>query len=91
VQFIGLMYVQTWPDDATAARAYLRRFGVTYPALVDSGSKISDQLPMFAIPTTFIVDANGNVRYRVSGVVRPGELDGAIEKLLSATSSPSSA
>jgi peroxiredoxin len=91
VQFIGLMYVQTWPHDAAAARAYLHTFGVTYPTMIDTGGKISDKLPMYAIPTTFIIDPTGHLRYRISGVVRPGELDAPIGKMLAAARSASPA
>jgi len=46
VMFIGVDYVDTEP----AARAYLRRFDITYPNGMDKGNRISDAYHIFHRP-----------------------------------------
>jgi thiol-disulfide isomerase/thioredoxin len=84
VAFVGLMYVggnPPFPGDRNAARAYLRRFGVTYPAIVDAGSVLSRAFRIPGIPSTVIVDRTGQIRFRLYGWVRPGELDDVVRML----------
>ena len=84
VQMIGLMYVggfPPWPDDSEAARSYLRRFRVTYPVLRDADSRLADGFRIAGIPTTVVVDRQGEMRFRVLGELKPGALDELIEIL----------
>lgn len=75
VVVIGLMYVGgDWPHDPAAARAFLRRYGVGYPVAVDSGSSLATAMGIPGIPTTFVADAAGRLRFRVAGQLAPGEL-----------------
>jgi thiol-disulfide isomerase/thioredoxin len=78
VSFVGIMFVggiPPWPDDHSAARAYLRSVGVTYPAIVDEGSSISTAFDIPGIPTTVIADRYGQLRFRILGQVRPGQIE----------------
>ena len=70
-----------WPDDADAAERYLRRFRVTYPVLRDEESRLADGFGIQGIPTTVVVDREGQMRFRVLGELKPGALDELIEKL----------
>ena len=70
-----------WPDDRTAARAYLERFGVTYPAIVDESSSIARNFGIQGIPTTVIADRSGRLRFRILGRVRPGQLETLIDQI----------
>ncbi len=84
VAFVGLMYVggnPPFPGDPDAARTYLRRFGVTYPAIMDVGSELSRAFRIPGIPSTVVVDGNGQMRFRLYGRVRLGELDDVVEML----------
>lgn len=69
VQFVGL---NTRDSDASA-RAYVERFGITYPSLVDTDGLIQlqyrDTLPVQAIPSTLVIDRQGRVAARFLGVV----------------------
>ena len=81
VAFVGLMFVggnPRFPGNQAAARAYLRRFGVTYPAIVDTGSVMSSAFRIPGIPSTVVVDRTGQIRFRLYGRVRPGELDDVV-------------
>jgi cytochrome c biogenesis protein CcmG, thiol:disulfide interchange protein DsbE len=81
---IGLMYVggsPPFPGNQGEARSYLRRFGVTYPAIVDTGSVLSRAFRIPGIPSTVVVDRTGQMRFRLYGRVRPGELDDVVRML----------
>jgi thiol-disulfide isomerase/thioredoxin len=84
VRIIGLMFVggsPAWPNDPDAARTYLRKYGVTYPVLTDEKSRLADGFRIPGIPTTVVVDRRGQMRFRVLGAVKPGELDELIAKV----------
>lgn len=82
VQFVGL---DTRDSDA-AARAFIDRFGITYPNVVDRDGRIqllfSDTLPPQAIPSTLVIDKQGRVAGRILGKASESDLRGLIEPLL---------
>ncbi len=59
VVFLGADYVDTEPE----ARAYLQKFGITYPNGPDLGTKISQQFRIKGVPETYFVDQAGVLRY----------------------------
>ena len=67
VQFIGL----NTRDKAEPAQAFVDRFGVTYPTVLDPDGTLqlafSDTLPPAAIPSTLIIDREGRVAGRIIG------------------------
>lgn len=69
VRFIGINI----GDNAAAARAHERRFGVTYPSVFDPKSEqlltFRGAAPMGAPPVTVIVDRAGRVAAVASGAV----------------------
>lgn len=75
VVVIGLMYVGgDWPHDLAATRAFLAKYGITYPVAIDSGSKLATAMGIPGIPTTFVADSAGRLRFRVAGQLAPGQL-----------------
>jgi thiol-disulfide isomerase/thioredoxin len=82
VTVVGLVYVGgNWPNDPSAARAFLKGNGVTYPNLLDPGSKLAESFGIAGIPTTVIAGRDGQLAFRVLGKVRPGQLEGLIDQL----------
>jgi len=82
VRFVGVVYVGgNWPDDPSAARAYVREFGLGYPAILDEHSSIARGAAIQGIPETIVADASGQMRYRVLGGVKRGELSALITGL----------
>lgn len=65
VQFLGVNV----RDNPSAAKAFERKFGVTYPSLDDYGQKsllgFKNSLPAQGIPTTWVIDAKGRVAARI--------------------------
>lgn len=79
VEFVGLLT----RDSADSARAFVKRFKITYPTISDDRILLEfrKSLPVAAIPTTFLVDKNGRVAARVSGEVTYSSLSKLIDQL----------
>ncbi len=79
--FVGL----NTRDSAAPAAAFVERFGIPYPNVVDSdGTKqllFSDTLPPQAIPSTLVIDREGRVAARAIGEVDRSRLLGLIEPI----------
>ena len=82
VQFLGL----NTRDSDTAARAFVERFGIGYPNVIDRDGVIQlgfrDTLPPQAIPSTVVLDRQGRVAARVLGTVSAASLRGVLDELL---------
>ncbi len=57
VVFLGVDYV----DTETEARAYLEKFGVTYPNGPDLGTRISQAFRIRGVPETYIIGPDGRL------------------------------
>jgi peroxiredoxin len=83
VQFVG---INTRDGEATA-QAFERRFGITYPSVVDSsGAKLlafSGAVSPAAIPSTLVLDRSGRVAAVYSGEVTVAKLRDMITSVLS--------
>ena len=79
VRFIGL----DTRDSDTSARAFVRRFGITYPNVIDRDGalqlRFSDTLPPQAIPSTIVIDEEGRVAARALGKISESTLLGMID------------
>jgi cytochrome c biogenesis protein CcmG/thiol:disulfide interchange protein DsbE len=79
VVFLGVDYVDTEP----AARAFLERFGNTYPNGPDLGTKISQMFRIQGVPETYILDTSGVLRSVTIGpFASVEELKAAVDPLL---------
>lgn len=79
VQFIGILT----RDNLVNAEAFVRAKKITYPTLIDDALLIGfkESLPANAIPSTIVIDSQGYVAARVSGVVTIGSLSKLIERV----------
>jgi thiol-disulfide isomerase/thioredoxin len=81
VQFAGL----DTRDSDVSARAFVDRFGIPYPNIVDRDGRLqllfSDSLPPQAIPSTLVIDPQGRVAARALGKVSESSLRGIIDEL----------
>lgn len=79
VQFIGILT----RDNLVNAEAFVRTRNITYPTLIDDALLIGfkESLPANAIPSTIVIDSDGYVAARVSGVVTIGSLSALIERV----------
>lgn len=77
VQFLG---VDT-RDNLGAGRAFVRRFQVPYPSLVDDGSvslQLRGMIPTAVVPSTIVIDSDGRLTARVIGRVTYDTLKGLL-------------
>jgi thiol-disulfide isomerase/thioredoxin len=81
VQFAGL----DTRDSDVSARAFVDRFGIPYPTVIDRDGRLqllfSDSLPPQAIPSTLVIDPQGRVAARALGKVSESSLRGILEEL----------
>jgi len=79
VVFLGVDYVDTEP----AARAFMRKFGNTYPNGADLGTSISQMFRIKGVPETFILDQEGELRYvKIGPFANASEIRDVIDPLL---------
>lgn len=62
-------------DSEGGARAFLRRFGVSYPSLRDSGEGAAGRWQVSGLPSTFFLSAGGRVVARTIGRLHPGDVE----------------
>lgn len=74
VQFYGV----NTRDTQTTAEAFERNFGKTYASMEDRSGTVlmsmTDYVHPSAVPTTLVLDREGRVSARISGMVDPGTL-----------------
>ena len=63
--FIGVNH----REGTDAARAYLGEFDVRYPSLGDPAGDLAFRFGVPFLPTTVLIDADGQLRYRVTGAI----------------------
>ena len=49
-------------EDGDTVAEFAESVGVSFPLLLDPGSKVTKNWPLRGLPTTFVVDANGRLR-----------------------------
>jgi peroxiredoxin len=54
-------------EDVNGAKGFLKNFPVDFPVLLDNTNKVSKQYKVIAMPTTVVVDRDGNMRYLHQG------------------------
>jgi len=79
VSFVGILT----RDNESTAKAFVKRFSLPYPTLVDDSVLLEFQgsLSANAIPTTVIIDKNGRLAARISGEITVASLRDLIERL----------
>jgi thiol-disulfide isomerase/thioredoxin len=83
VRFVGINV----RDNDASARAFERRYKITYPSIVtaDSGEALlafGSKLPPNAVPSTMVVDQQGRLAARIIGKTSYGTLTSLIEDTL---------
>lgn len=54
-------------QDKASVEAFVKKIGISYPALLDEKSAIAKQYGVVGLPTTYFVDAKGIVRAKIVG------------------------
>jgi thiol-disulfide isomerase/thioredoxin len=79
VRFIGINV----RDSRGAAQSYAEEFKIPYPSLFDQAAVSAVRLQAFALPSTFVLDRDGVVAYRLTGKTTVAILSARLDKLLS--------
>lgn len=69
--------------------AFLNEYNVTYPVLMDVSGELFNWYGISAFPTTFMIDANGNVFGYVRGMLTADQMDMIIDQTLMGASKAS--
>jgi peroxiredoxin len=77
VQFVGIA-VDRGGDEAV--RPFVEEKGVNFPQIVDPGLA-ARHFPGEVVPRTYLIDKQGRIRYRHTGVLLKWALDDALETL----------
>jgi len=59
-------------EDARNARGFLKNFPVDFPVVLDNKNQVSKKYNVIAMPTTVVVDRDGNMRFLHKGY-KPGD------------------
>lgn len=81
VRFVGI----DTRDNLPAAQAFVRQYNVPYPSVFDEDGRallpFNRLIPSAAVPSTLVVDTDGNVAATVVGRVTYATLDGLLDDL----------
>lgn len=71
-------------DSADDARAFLDRYVITYPNVIDESGDITGRLEVRGFPTTYVFDRAGKVRASVVGGISEQVLGARVDEVLRA-------
>ncbi len=77
-------------EDAALVSVFVKTKGIRYPIVLDSDGAVSRQYDVRAIPTTYVVDRNGVIRYRQVDQLDAATLGGALDAVLAGVPVPQS-
>lgn len=79
VSFVGVLT----RDNLASARAFVRRYAIPYPTLIDDSILMGfhNSLTANAIPTTVVIDKKGKVAARISGELTVASLTDLINRV----------
>jgi cytochrome c biogenesis protein CcmG/thiol:disulfide interchange protein DsbE len=69
-------------DDTTTISKFLKDLGITYPVLRDVGQRTTIEYRIVDTPTSFIIDRDGVIRYKVIGPLDNTTLNHDISSLM---------
>ena len=69
-------------QDKATINAFIRKIGVTYPALLDENSAIARSYGVVGLPTTFFIDSKGIVRGKIVGEADEATFARHVQELL---------
>jgi peroxiredoxin len=83
-QGLEILAVNVAQDRDTVVR-FIKRLGVTYPALLDGESEVARRYGIIGLPTTVFVDRTGTVRGKILGESDAESFETMVQALLAET------
>jgi len=77
-------------ENASLVSVFVKSKGIRYPIVFDSHDVVSKAYDVRAIPTTYVIDRNGVIRYRQVDQLSDSVLSGALDAVLAGTAIPES-
>ena len=68
--------------DQDGINAFMDKNGYTYPVLMDEGGKLFEAYDIRAIPTTYLIDRNGDIIGRVQGALSAENIERIVQEVL---------
>jgi cytochrome c biogenesis protein CcmG/thiol:disulfide interchange protein DsbE len=78
VAFIGVVY----EDGAASAQAFVDRYGISYPSLLDPDGRTALDYGVYGIPETYFIGPDGIIRSKQIGPLDAASLERQIEQSL---------
>ncbi len=69
-------------DPSESARAFVARYGLTFPVVQDGGADIAWAYRVTGLPTTFFIDVSGRILFVHRGPLTGEQLDRYLQRLL---------
>lgn len=79
VEFLGISIDE---QGRSVVVPFVKKHAVPYPVTIDDGSIMEKYGPLMGVPTTYLVDRQGNLRYFATGALTKAEIAPRLEKLL---------
>lgn len=80
VQFFGVNLADQ--DSPSVSEAFLKKFRVEFPNVLDEEGKVADKYHVLVIPTSFLIDSEGKIVQMVQGPLFNEEIDKLFKKVL---------
>jgi thiol-disulfide isomerase/thioredoxin len=72
-----------WSDGLSGAKAFIRRYGWTFPTLRDGEGLVGNSYRLTVLPSTFVLDGKGRIRAVLRGPQSVSSLEGALAQVKS--------
>jgi len=79
VQFVGVNLSSQ--DSLQDVTAFIKKYGVEYPVVLDTKGTVAQQFQTMAIPTSFFVNREGIIVERYVGAITPQVLEADLQKI----------
>lgn len=70
-------------DDLSSAQQFVRDQAMPFPVLFDPNGSVERLFGVDGLPSTFLIDKGGTVRFKWTGQISPAVLDQRVTPLLS--------
>ncbi len=67
-------------ENPDLAAAFIAEMGFTFPVVVDPYSDIADRFGVTGLPVTLVIDSEGQIQYRHTGLITPDILDAQVRR-----------
>ena len=84
VEFLGISIDE---QGKSVVEPFVEKYKVSYPITIDDGSIMDKYGPLMGVPTTYIIDQEGNLRYFATGALTKEEIRPRLKKLLNEANS----